>query len=237
MISVCIPTYNGEKFIKEQIDSILSQLSAEDEIIISDDGSMDKTLEILSSYNDLRIKIFHHVDSYKSENRFNLTSRNISNALVKASGDLIFLADQDDVWTPDKVAICKSNLKFNDLILHDCEIIDEHGKLLNHSYFNYNHSKPGITRNLLKNSYLGCCMAMKRSVLEFAFPFPKQEVPHDIWLGIVAEKFGKVVFLNNKLVKYRRHGNNLSASGEKSSNNIIFKIKYRLIILWELLTI
>jgi len=233
MISVCIPTYNGAKFIKKQLASILHQLDTTDEIIISDDGSTDSTIDIINEFSDERLKVFYHNDSCISKYKFNLTTRNISNAISKASGDIIFLADQDDIWNNDKVKLCKQYLQNYDLILHDCEIVDQNNELLNSSYFELNNSKPGIVKNIMKNSYLGCCMVMKRQVINLAMPFPNSEVPHDIWIGLIAEKFGKVIFAPEKLVRYRRHGNNLSASGEASTNSIIFKILYRLIILKE----
>ncbi len=233
-VSVCIATYNGQSYIKAQVDSILKQLNNDDEIIISDDGSTDDTLNIIKNFKDHRIKIFLN-NKKVQKNAFGYVSRNFENALVNAKGNFIFLADQDDIWVEDKIKLCKEALKNNDLILHDCIVVNKDNNELFSSYFKQNKSKKGILKNIVKNSYLGCCMAFKRSVLDFALPFPQKEVPHDIWLGLIAESFGKVQFLNKKLVRYRRHGNNLSASGEQSSNTLFFKMKYRLIILVGLL--
>ena len=102
-ISVCIATYNGEKYIKEQLESIIHQLGEYDEIIISDDGSNDKTIQIIENFKDTRIKIFNHSPNRKTKYKFDLTTRNIENALSKAKGDFIFLADQDDIWIKNKV--------------------------------------------------------------------------------------------------------------------------------------
>ena len=99
MISVCMATYNGENFIKEQIDSILPQLSDDDEIVISDDGSTDKTVDIIENYGDSRIKLLKY-------NSFRSTIYNLENALKDSKGDVIFLCDQDDKWNEDKVNIC-----------------------------------------------------------------------------------------------------------------------------------
>ncbi|EXY58193.1 glycosyltransferase, partial [Bacteroides fragilis] len=98
LISVCIATYNGEKFIVEQLKTILSQLTDFDEIIISDDHSSDCTLSLIRSFRDPRIKI------YLNENDKGYTS-NFENALKKATGEIIFIADQDDIWKKDKVDI------------------------------------------------------------------------------------------------------------------------------------
>ncbi len=234
MVSVCIPTYNGGKFIKQQLETILCQLNSGDEVIISDDGSTDDTLMIISAFNDPRIKIVHHTPKKRNYN-FDLTTRNFENALNYAQGTFIFLADQDDEWVMDKVKKTVALLENYDLVLHDCEVIDEHGKVLQRSYFEQIKSEKGIIKNLYKNSYLGCCMAFRRSIIQNIVPFPKREIPHDIWIGLICEYYGNVKFLSEKLVLYRRHGNNLSASSEKSKNSIIFKLKYRAVILRELL--
>lgn len=91
MISVCMPTYNGEKFIRIQLESILSQLGNDDEIVISDDSSTDKTVEITKSFNDSRIHLLEN-------NTFHSPIYNLENALKNAKGDFIFLSDQDDEW-------------------------------------------------------------------------------------------------------------------------------------------
>ena len=98
MISVCIATYNGEKVLKRQIDSILSQLGDSDEIIISDDGSKDRTLEVLANYDDKRIKIFHHQKRPEDKHSAEIVAHNFENAIEHAQGDYIFIADQDDEW-------------------------------------------------------------------------------------------------------------------------------------------
>ena len=134
MISVCIATYNGEKFIKEQLDSILCQLSNDDEVIISDDGSTDKTIEIIESYNDDRIKIFHHeknekLSKIKEGRNFYYATQNFSNALEKVSGDYVFLSDQDDIWLQNKVSRSLELLKKNDVIVHNYQVVDVNGNL------------------------------------------------------------------------------------------------------------
>ena len=130
MISVCLATYNGESFLKEQIDSILCQLSLEDEIIVSDDGSSDKTIEILNAYGDSRIKI------YKGPCQNN-PALNFENALAQARGDYIFLSDQDDVWELNKVEVCLKYLKNYDLVLSDCSIVDRDLQLIYKSFFDH----------------------------------------------------------------------------------------------------
>ncbi|GGE91550.1 Glycosyltransferase involved in cell wall bisynthesis [Chishuiella changwenlii] len=231
MVSVCITTYNGGLFIKQQLDSIIMQLDENDEIIVSDDGSSDITLQILEHYNDNRIKVLHHKPK-KSKYKFTLTTNNFENALREAKGDYIFFADQDDIWENNKVEEC---LKiFNqgyDAILHDCNIIDQNNEVIINSYFSVNNSKKGIFKNILKNSYLGCCMAINKKYIDRILPFPEESVPHDMWIGIIYDYFGKSIITDKKLISYRRHGNNLSPSGEKSRNSFLFKVLYRIIFI------
>ena len=112
MISVCMATFNGEKYIKEQIQSILNQLSLDDEVIISDDGSSDKTLEVINHINDKRIKVFTNTHKHGF-------THNFENALNHANGEYIFLSDQDDIWAEEKVNKVMESLIYNDLVIHD----------------------------------------------------------------------------------------------------------------------
>jgi glycosyltransferase involved in cell wall biosynthesis len=226
-ISVCIATYNGEKYIKEQLLSILNQIDSTDEVIVSDDSSTDKTIDIIKSFDDSRIKIFEN-------NTFFNPVFNFENALNNCTGDLIFLSDQDDIWHAKKVLIVKKYLEKWDVIVTDCAIINENGSIVSDSFFDLNKSKKGLFSNIIKNSYLGCCMAFRRSAMDEALPFPKNIPMHDIWLGFVFELFCKVKFLDMQLIYYRRHGGNASAAGDKSPYRFLTKIKWRYVILKNL---
>ena len=129
MNSICIATYNGEKYIKEQLTSILSQINIDDEVIISDDGSTDQTTEIIKSLNDSRIKLI--------KGDFHNFTFNFENAIKQAKGEYIFLADQDDVWLPNKYHECLHELKKYDLICHNSKITDKNLNIINNSFFNF----------------------------------------------------------------------------------------------------
>lgn len=227
-ISVCMATYNGEKYIEEQLRSILSQLGENDEVIISDDSSTDNTVNIIKSFNDKRIKIFDH-------QKFRSPILNFENALKHATGDIIVLADQDDIWKPHKIETIKKYLQDYDLVVSDADIIDEFGNIIAFSFFKINNSKKGLMRNLIKNSYMGCTMAFNRKILEKALPFPRDIPMHDWWIGLIAEMYGKTYFIEDKLISYRRHGANTSPTGEKSKYSLSDKILFRVKILKNLL--
>ena len=207
MVTVCVASYNGEKYIEEQIKSILQNLSDDDEVIISDDGSKDETRKILEdiSANDGRIKI---IDGPQKG-----LIKNFENAMRHANGDVIFLSDQDDIWTADKV---EKVLKcFEDeecmLVLHNASVIDENENIILESFFEHRGSRAGVIKNIIKNSYIGCCMAIRKELLQYILPLPEKKCGlHDQWIGVIAELRGNVVFLEDKLLYYRRHGDNMS---------------------------
>ena len=231
-ISVCMATFNGDKFIKVQLASILKQLSETDEIIISDDGSSDETINIILAFSDSRIKLVHNdlsqLQPAKQSKSYQVT-KNFENALTYATGDYIFLSDQDDVWEDNKVEDCILLLKGKkcNLVVHDATVVDESGKVIAPSYFEKVKSQTGFFKNIIKNSYLGCCMIFDRNILLKSLPFPNNLIAHDIWIGLIAERNGKVAFLEKKLIRYQRHSAAVTASGMKSENSLNFKISYR----------
>lgn len=227
MISVCIPTYNGEKFLKPQVDSVLSQLSQDDEIIVSDDGSSDNSIAILENYNDQRIKIF-------SNPRKGVIS-NIENALQHSIGEYIFLCDQDDVWVENKVSIMIKAMVESDLVVSDCYVTDQNLNIIYESFYKQNNSKTNKWLALLKNPYLGCCMAFNRKVLDTALPFPSKIPMHDIWIGNVAAFKFQIKFISDKLIFYRRHGNNTSTASAPTKASLMKQINYRLPVISGLL--
>lgn len=229
MISVCLATYNGEPYIRQQLASILKQLGAEDEVIVSDDGSTDGTLAAVGEAGDARIRVV-------TGPACGSLIRNFEHALRQAKGDYIFLADQDDIWTDDKVAVCMAYLERYDCVTSDAVVVDQGLNVLHPSFYAQNSTRPGRFYNLLiKNGYLGCCMAFRRNVLEAALPF-KRDIPmHDIWIGNVAAYRFRLKFIPEKLVMFRRHTGNNSTSASKSKYSLLKKFMFRLIILKDLL--
>lgn len=231
-VTVCIATYNGEKFIKDQLDSIVKQLNEEDEIIISDDSSTDKTSEILKSYakNNKRIKLF-------LDQTFRDPIQNFQNALTHANGEYIYLSDQDDIWMDNKIKTVNSYLSKYDLVIHDSIVTDEALNQLHPSFFSYFGSKKGILKNVVKSSYYGSCMAFRKNLLTKALPFPKtKEIGHDLWLGLVAELTGNVLFLPEPYLLYRRHSDTFTMRGLGGKKRSLFQmIRGRIIMMIEIL--
>ena len=225
MISVCIATYNGERYIRQQIESIVCQLNVDDEIIVSDNGSTDGTLDIVKGIGDKRIKIIEG-PGRKSP------ILNFECALKASKGDFIFLSDQDDVWKPDKVEICMKWLKTYHCVVSDAEVTDNRLKPLYPSLYAIMQVRQGrIYNTIWKNGYTGCCMAFRRNVLEASLPFPKNIPMHDIWIGNVAAYKYNVILIPDRLIHFRRHENTISCNGKGSKFTIWQQMKFRLNII------
>lgn len=221
MISVCIATYNGERFIREQIDSILRQLSSDDEIIVSDDGSTDNTISIINSIDDKRIRVIEGPRKQSPTSNFEC-------ALKASKGDFIFMSDQDDVWKPNKVNICMEWLQRYDCVVSDAEVTDSSLNPLYPSLYAIMQVKQGrIYNTIWKNGYTGCCMAFRRNVLEASLPFPKDIPMHDIWIGNVAAYKYNVKFIPDTLIYFRRHEDTTSCNGKGSKYSIWQQMKFR----------
>lgn len=223
MISVCMATYNGEKYVKRQLESILIQLSDIDEVIISDDGSSDQTVKMIQDMHDPRIKIFHN----KGIHGF---THNFENALKQAQGDYIFLSDQDDIWMDNKVSIMMEALKTADFVSSDCITVDGNMNVIQKSRFETFNVKLGFFRHLIKSRFLGCCIAIRKYVLDVCLPFPKNDflVEHDIWIAAVSFLYFKPILINQPLIYYCRHENNVSDGGFEKGYSLIVKLKKRI---------
>jgi hypothetical protein len=147
---------------------------------------------------------------------------------------MIFLSDQDDVWLPGKVSQCLKIIINYDLVVTNCKVVDENLKITHESYFGVVHSGKGLVKNLYKSTYLGCCLAFNRNVLNAILPIPNNLMMyHDWWIGFISEQKFKVYFESKPLLLYRRHGNTTSSTVGKSKNSLFFKIKSR----WQLFTL
>lgn len=220
-IDIVMATYNGEKYLREQIQSIISQTNKEWNLLIRDDGSTDKTLDIIEEFlkKDDRIKLI-------KDTKGNLGCiKNFEELLKESKAKYIFLCDQDDIWREDKLDKCIKHLEKNQVIYHDAEVVfeQENRKI---QLFNFK-KKENILIKILKAKYAGCCMAFRREILDIILPIPQKYPAHDIWIGIIGEWIGGVKYIDDKLMIYRRHGNNVSNLSEKSKNSLLKKIKFR----------
>jgi glycosyltransferase involved in cell wall biosynthesis len=219
---------NGASFLEKQVSSILLQLGENDELIICDDHSTDSSISVVEAFNDQRVQIFQSPDSG--------VVASFGYALTKSSGDVIFLADQDDIWAPNKIERMSGLLKNWDLVVCDCALIDDNEEITVKSFFRWNRSGRGFVKNLFRNSYMGCCMAFTREVKEHALPFPEGIAMHDYWIGLVSELHFRPFFIHETLVAHRKHGANHSTTGKASAQPYSRRISQRINLIKNLVS-
>jgi glycosyltransferase involved in cell wall biosynthesis len=206
-VSVAMAAYGGSAYIKQQIDSIVDQLQEEDELVISVDPGPDDTDTIVQNYAVQDPRVVYLQGSGKG------IAANFENAIRHTRNEIVFLSDQDDIWKKDKVQKVLACFEKKECmaVLHDASIIDENGNRISDSFFKQHGSKEGFTSNLIRNSWIGCCMAFRKELKDVILPFPSPLPMHDQWIGLAADAYGKTVFLNEALIDYRRHGHNASS--------------------------
>jgi glycosyltransferase involved in cell wall biosynthesis len=234
-ISVCMAVYNGERYLKHQLLSILKQIGVDDEVYIVDDASSDLTLKIIELFCDDRIKLSINKENMGQQKSF-------EKALMNCTGNYIYFSDQDDIWMDDKVEkMQKIFLEMKCLaIVSDASVMDDVGNIHIDSFFRHRGSGPGVVKNFVQNTYLGCCMAIDARVKEWVLPFPAKITQHDEWIGLICEFMGGVHFLNEKLIHYRRHNSNASSMKRLPMTKVI-RNRFNMLILvsiqyWKLLS-
>lgn len=203
-------TWNGSRFLAEQLAGILPQLTCCDELVVVDDGSSDATVRILETaaaeacHTSVRI--------YRNERNMGAI-RSFERALGLAEKDLVFLSDQDDRWFANKVSRIGSAFAAHPevtLVLTDAQIIDGSGVVTEASWAARRPFRTGTIANVVKNTFLGCTMAFRRSSLQYCLPFPSGIPMHDQWIGTLHSIFGSVLILPEPLMQYRRHEANVT---------------------------
>lgn len=212
-IEVLMATYNGEKYLKEQIESILNQTYENIKLIISDDCSQDGTRDILKEYeNNDRVKLI-----FQEKNLGYI--KNFEFLLSQVQEEYYMLSDQDDIWKPEKIEKSIKTLKTReaDLVFGDLEVVDENLNTIYPSFNNYMKLTKKIESfefevelNYLYNCITGCTVLSRRKFIKDIIPIPNKSkyVAHDHWMGLIISTKGKLVYMPEKLIKYRQHGDN-----------------------------
>jgi glycosyltransferase involved in cell wall biosynthesis len=233
-IGVALCTFNGEMYLKEQLDSILNQTVKVDEIIVCDDKSTDKTLEILEEFsinNPTVFQIFKNEVTLKSV-------KNFEKAISLSTSDFIFLSDQDDIWMPNKVEKTMSFFNDNrdlDAVFSNANFINEKSNVLSNNLWNsiyFNSDSIGFNELynyivLKRNIVTGATLCFKKEVKEYALPFPEiRQFHHDHWLAFLVSQKNKLGFITENLISYRLHdkqqvGSSLKVSMIKKYKNKI----------------
>jgi glycosyltransferase involved in cell wall biosynthesis len=225
LISIAMATYNGEKFLREQLDSILAQTYTNLEIIICDDNSTDSTYEILHEYAllDSRIKLF------KNETNLGVV-KNFERVLSLSTGEFIALADQDDIWLPEKTEILLNKIENYDLVCSSFVLIDKDGKEIPKKKSFIKDIVKSLFKKEIKhtvetifytNFVTGCTTLVRKSLLIKALPIPDGECYHDWWIATVALKQNGIKYLfDHQLILYRQHAKNHTGIKNRSKESI-----------------
>ncbi len=222
-ITVLLPTFNGEAFLREQLNSILDQEGVLVDLLASDDGSSDETVSVLKEYQ---------IETLPFKGRLG-PSQNVS-YLLERGAPYVALADQDDVWDLEKLSLSMKKMREMEeefgsktpLLVHtDLEVVDTHLKTIAPSFFAFSKIKPlgGLNSLLVQNSVTGCTVLMNEALVNLATPIPKEAIMHDWWIALVAKAFGKIGVIKKPLVRYRQHAHN--AIGAVSSRNLLKRFK------------
>lgn len=213
-IDVLLATYNGEKYLKEQIDSILNQTYQNIRLIISDDCSKDNTRKILKEYEekDCRVKVYYQDENIGCIKNFEFLLKQVKN-------EIYMLSDQDDVWMPEKIEKTYEQLenKKADLAFTDLEVVDSNLEIIYPSFNDFMKLSRKIKRhintnqlNYLYNCVTGCTIMSRKKWIDKILPLPvnSKYVLHDYWIGLMISLKGKLAYLPEKYIKYRQHEDN-----------------------------
>ncbi|ORX22216.1 glycosyl transferase family 2 [Thermoanaerobacterium sp. PSU-2] len=235
MLDIILSTYNGEKYLKEQIESILNQTYKDWRLLIRDDGSCDRTLDIIEEYiKKFNGKIYFINDSDKHLG----ASMSFFNLLKYSTADYIMFCDQDDVWLPNKIEITLNEMQNSEkfypdkpvLIHSNLKVVNVGLKIIDESFWKYQKLNPNLKRlnNLLiQNNVTGCTVMINRKLKDLLGTVLSNAIMHDWWLALVASSFGVVEYIDKPLILYRQHGaNDTGAKRYKISYFINRSLKY-----------
>lgn len=217
-ISVCMATYNGSAFVREQLESILDQLGPSDEVIVVDDASTDDTPAVVETVGDPRITLIRHTKNLGHVRTF-------EQAISVASGRYIFLADQDDVWAEGRVAVMLDSLSRRPVVAGNFAIL---GNLLPEGpegRLRAADSGAGL-KNLLgilagRRAYFGSAMAFRQDLMPILLPIPGYVEAHDLWLATVGSLAGGVEHCDESVLLRRLHSGNLTPARRRSFARIL----------------
>jgi glycosyltransferase involved in cell wall biosynthesis len=229
-------TYNGEKYIKEQIESILNQTYKDWRLLIRDDGSSDKTLEIIKNYsNEFPSKIYILMD--------NVAHLGPSNSFMRllnySTTDYVMFCDQDDIWLPRKIEITLDKMQdleklYPDkpiLVHSNLKVVDAYLQIIDKSFWKYQKLNPNLKRlnNLLiQNNVTGCSIMINRKLKDLLKTVPYNAIMHDWWLALTASAFGVIDYIDEPLLFYRQHGKNDTGAKKYTVTYFIKRIfKYK----------
>lgn len=216
-VNIIMATYQGEKYIREQLDSILQSEGVEYMISIFDDGSKDHTVNIVESYQNEYPDKIQLVQNKKNLGHF----ANFMQGVIGNPYDYLMFCDQDDVWNPDKITKTYQFMKQQEVkhsqktplvVFTDATIVDENLKMLTSSFHQsgrLNTSKLDFAHMLMENKMMGCTMMLNQAMIQKVTELPTKARYHDWWVALIAAAFGHIEYLPEQTLLYRQHGDNV----------------------------
>lgn len=231
-VSIALCTYNGAKFISEQIQSLTNQTILPFEVVVCDDVSSDNTIEIL---HGLALEAPFTINICRNDLTIGVV-KNFSKAISLCKGDYIALSDQDDIWLPDKIEASLKRMREIEkeyskcipiLVYSDLTVVDENRQVINPSYIRYQrlYNNCSLKYLIMQNCVTGCCCMINRALADEAVPIPDGAAMHDWWLALIASSRGKIEFIERSTILYRQHNTNVVGAKISILRNIrgIFK--------------
>jgi len=217
MLKILLPTYNGEKYVAELIDSLLAQTYRDFKLYIQDDKSTDGTLYIVTKY---AMENPDRVIAYQNEENTGGAKHNFLKMMIEYKDDYIMLCDQDDLWLPDKIEKSLRKMKEMEsahgastpLLVHtDLKVVDDNLKVIRSSYrrmANTSYKFTALNNLVTMNVATGCTIIYNRALANLFTAEPESFVMHDWWVALTATAFGKIGSIRDRTVLYRQHTNN-----------------------------
>lgn len=227
-ITVVMATYNGARYLPEQINSLLAALGPNDEIVVSDDSSTDETRRVVSANTDPRIHLLPAGPRLGYQGNF-------QRAIRASRGQFIFFSDQDDLCLPQRIGNSLAALEDADCVCGDAILVDQDLVVLQPSFFAAREARFSALRLFIRPAVIGATMACRRDFVMKNLPFPPK-VPHDMWLSIRSARRGRLAVSREPFILYRRHAATASITGNSAQHRSLPKIlAERLRLAWALL--
>ena len=234
MITIIMAVYNGQEYIREQLESLKDQTYTERRLVIRDDRSSDKTAEIVKKFSDeVEQEVIFKVNEKPSGSAKNNFALLINDA---KESDYVMFCDQDDIWKKDKIEITFNKMKqaeerygrdFPLLVHGDVEVIDENGNINADSMFEMSHinADSKLPQILIQNHVTGCTMMCNKKLIAGISEYASSEyiIMHDYLAALYASVFGKIEVIKKPLLSYRQHSGN--SVGAKNNNNPVYLLK------------
>lgn len=232
-VTILMATYNGSKYLEEQLNSIIKQDYTNWKLIVSDDHSTDETIEILQKYEQ---QYPDKIELLLNKTASGSAKRNFFKLIDKVDADYIMFCDQDDIWEPKKISYTLKYMKAKEeketpILIHtDLTVVDEDMNVISASFMKHQHLRPSNSLHdiVIQNSITGCTMMINRALLNLL----KRKVNidfiemHDWWCGLIAAAFGKIYYIKKSTIKYRQHANN-SVGAQKYGLRLFFRKKFQ----------